>query len=258
MDVTGLKNRFRFRLGATSYIRPGSYQDNVAFLGALVDDVELLFFESSGPHALPQRSEVERLAELKREHGLSYTLHLPLDLHPGSLDEPARAASMEPCRRLVAATNPLEPLAWILHVPEPEAGARHREPLGRSIAELEAQGVARDRLCLENLDYPLAKVMAMVDDHAASLCLDIGHLLAHGFPGADALDAGLERGRVVHLHGLRGGKDHQEIGLLEAGLLRRIVEALDRPGKDDTVLTLEVFGYETWLRSMQTLGDLLP
>jgi sugar phosphate isomerase/epimerase len=256
MSHTTLKNAFPFRLGTTSFILPAGYGENVAFLAPLVDDVELLFFESSGPHFLPEEGEVEELARLKREHGLSYTLHLPLDLHPGSGDEALRRASLEAGCRLARATAELEPLAWILHVPAPEACLP--EALERSIRELESAGVARPRLCLENLDFPWRVAASLALRHGLSWCLDVGHLLRYGFGLDDLPEAELAHCRVVHLHGLQGEHDHREISLLAPDLVGRILDLVEKGCSRDRVVTLEVFGREPLFRSLAALEAYRP
>jgi adenosylcobalamin phosphodiesterase len=256
-----LKNRFPFRLGTTSYILPAGYAENVAFLGPLVDDVELLFFESDGVYPLPEPMEIRTLRQLKAEHDLSYTLHLPLDLRPGVGDESLRRRSMDPCRRLVAETTELGPLFWILHVPASDLGQRaewHFEVMERSIQELEAEGLNRKNLCLETLDYPFEQTAEMAEKHDTSLCIDIGHLLLHNFSVEECLANCMNRCRVVHLHGLREKQDHQEISLLGPDLIQKVINTLVGLAGSETVLTLEVFGHEPFLNSMETMRGYLP
>jgi sugar phosphate isomerase/epimerase len=260
MNIQPLKNCFPFRLGTTSYILPKGYAENVAFLGPLVDDVELLFFESEGVHSLPEAAELGRLVELKAEHDLSYTLHLPLDLHPGTENGAVRRSSMEPCRRIVAATSALEPLAWILHVPAPVPGQKaewHFESMEHSIGELEKEGLERKNLCLETLDYPFEQVLEIAKKHDVSLCIDVGHLLLHSLSVDDCLNSCLERCQVVHLHGIREKKDHQELSLLDPDIMQKVISTLAGTGRSERVLTLEVFGQEAFLSSMATMRKYL-
>ena len=257
MNIQPLKNNFPFRLGTTSFILPANYADNVAFLAPLVDDVELLFFESEA-QSLPKKQEVEKLHQLKKEHGISYTLHLPLDLHPGSRDESLRRKSMDVCRRLVASTFRLDPLAWILHIPlsgdNPEG---NRASMERSIGELENEGLDRNQLCLETLDYPFEQVLEMAEKHDVSMCIDIGHLLLHGFTVENCLEACLKRTRVVHVHGLRKRKDHQEISLIDPDLRQKIITALMKWGTRERVATLENFALETFRPSLKSMREYL-
>lgn len=51
--LQSMKGIFPFRLGTTSYILPDGLVTNVEFLGPLVDDVELVLFESEEVSNLP-------------------------------------------------------------------------------------------------------------------------------------------------------------------------------------------------------------
>ena len=50
---TPMKGIFPFRLGTTSYLLPDDLLTNAEFLGPLVDDAELVLFESEGVLNLP-------------------------------------------------------------------------------------------------------------------------------------------------------------------------------------------------------------
>ena len=58
-------------------------------------------------------------------HGLSYTVHLPLDTALGSADEADRTASVGKCRRVIERMARLEPFGYILHL---EGDHRGRAP----------------------------------------------------------------------------------------------------------------------------------
>ena len=76
-----------FRIGATSYIIPDDILPNARYLAALgeVQDIELVLFEvDDGPNNLPSPETVAELAALAGAHGLTFTVHLPLDLRLGA------------------------------------------------------------------------------------------------------------------------------------------------------------------------------
>ncbi|MGC8827612.1 MAG: cobamide remodeling phosphodiesterase CbiR, partial [Anaerolineae bacterium] len=75
---------FPLRLGTTSYIFPAGLVDNVQRLAGMVDDIELILFETETMSNIPTPRILEDLrAEAKRSR-LSYTVHFPLDLPPGA------------------------------------------------------------------------------------------------------------------------------------------------------------------------------
>ena len=79
---------YPFRLATTSFIYPDDYVPNVRLLGAFVDEIELLVFESD---ALPSEHTVRELASLSREQAVGYNVHLPLDVSIGHGDSHRRA-----------------------------------------------------------------------------------------------------------------------------------------------------------------------
>jgi sugar phosphate isomerase/epimerase len=107
---------YPFRLGTTSYILPDDILPNVRFLAGKVQDVELVLFEvDEGPNNLPSPEVVAELAALAARHGLTYTVHLPLDLRLGAGGAESHA-SMVKARRVIECTRPLDPWANVLHV----------------------------------------------------------------------------------------------------------------------------------------------
>ena len=73
-----------FRIGTTSYIIPADILPNVEYLAPLVDDVQLVLFETDEHGSnLPDATLRQRLADLAAQYGITYTVHLPLDLRLG-------------------------------------------------------------------------------------------------------------------------------------------------------------------------------
>ncbi len=92
---------FPFRFGTTSYIVPDEIIPNVEFLKERVDDIELVLFESDEFSNLPSEDDIRRLANTADEHGLSYSVHLPLDAYLGHSDRSERLRSVEKCRKII-------------------------------------------------------------------------------------------------------------------------------------------------------------
>ena len=73
-----------FRVGTTSYIIPADILPNVQYLAPRVDDVQLVLFETDEYGSnLPDAALRGQLVELGARHGMTYTVHLPLDLRLG-------------------------------------------------------------------------------------------------------------------------------------------------------------------------------
>lgn len=254
-----------FRLGTTSYIVPDNLIPNVAYLADKIDDVELVLFESHEISNLPEPEEIVTLATLANDHDLTYTVHLPLDADLGSEEESIRQRSVEKCQKVIHLTQPLDPFAYVLHLHGHRPG---REPadnvmswkaaLNESIQQLLCDGPGPGIFCVETLGYPYDLVWDLVQCHDLSVCLDIGHILLSGYDLVAYLDTYLSRCRVVHLHGIREGTDHCDIGFLANHILEFVMSRLRITATEkQRVLTLEIFNRDDFERSLDILRGLI-
>ncbi len=254
-----LAGRFPFRLGTSSYIVPADLVTNVRYLARALDDVELVLFESDEISNLPDAEAIEELGRIARRHDLTYTVHLPLDTWLGAEGE-ERRRSVHKCLRVIERTAPLHPHGYILHLHGDRRGAEPSEELPRwldgcqrSVRELLDHGVPPDRICVETLDYPFELVEPLIGELGLSVCLDVGHLLLYGRCVESHLERLIERCRVVHLHGIRDGKDHRDIRTVPKELLSLLLNTLSQEDAGSRVLTLEVFSEDHLLRSLDVL-----
>jgi sugar phosphate isomerase/epimerase len=196
-----------------------------------------LFF----PHAYEEKS-INKLKQLKKELGLSYTVHLPLwSVEPSTPLEPVRYGSADAIMDIIDAVEALEPEVYVLHatgalaaefyrmsIPETAKSLVLKQFQGNAISSikmiLEETGLPSRKLAIETIEFPFDLTLEMADLLNLSICLDTGHVLA-GFSGSlsmeDALSACLPRLAEVHLHDspdfmktgeLGYGKDHQPLG----------------------------------------------
>ena len=246
-----------FRLGTTSYILPDEILPNVRHLAPRVDDVELVLFEvEDGISNLLTPEEVSELASLAVQHGLSYTVHLPLDLRLGSGGS-ERHRSLEKAKAVIGLTWVLDPWAYVLHLDGKDVvdyGA-WVEQAARAL-ELAAEWAGGpERLAVENLEgYPLDFIDPVLARVPVSRCLDIGHLWVDGHDPVPFLERHLGRARVVHMHGT-GSRDHQSLAHVDRAEVGRVLAALEAGGYEG-VLTLEVFGQEDFESSMVVLREM--
>ena len=255
----------RFRIGATSFVYPASWLENVERLADRVEDVELLFFEPSGPGGLPDEVELARLAAIRRSAGLTYSIHTPLAASLASEDEERRAAGVRDVLRVVSATRAVEPSAYVIHVyygdgehgPRPHDPEAFRQRGARSIEALLEAGVPSRQLCVEYLDYDLDLLAPVLEHYDLSVALDVGHLMRDGRDVASIVARYLPRTRLIQWHGTEpGGRDHKSLEhvprVAAEAFVRSLLEA-DYRG----VLTLEVFSPRDFDRSLALLGSLL-
>ncbi len=160
-------------------------------------------------------------ADLQQELGFLCTVHLPfLWVDPASLNEPIRRATLTCLQQAVEHTRPLKVHTYVLHLwgfTTMQIAAQLQHPVqrgailsalmdqaGHTLGEL-CQLVDAHDLCVENLEDSLLDLaLPLVEQHGASLCLDVGHLAWHGGDELDFLARHIDRIREVHLHDVAG------------------------------------------------------
>ncbi len=240
-----------YRLGTTSYILPDDILPNVRFLADRVDDIELVLFEiGDGGLILPPPAVIEQLALLGAKHGLSYTVHLPLDLRMVGKANRLHH-SLEKARKVIERTAPLIPWAYVLHLDGKES-YDYEAWVEQAVRSLELVGSwAGDPglLAVENLEkYPLDFIDPVLARVPVSRCVDVGHLWLEGHDPLAYLDKALPRTRVVHLHGI-GTRDHQSLAHQAPEQVEAVLNWL-RESSYAGVLTLEVFGQDDFESSL--------
>jgi sugar phosphate isomerase/epimerase len=251
--------RPRPRIGTTSFVFPAGWLDNVRRLAGRVEDVEILLFERPGPSG-PSPAEIEEIAAVGREHGMTFSVHAPLDLALASEDPVARAAGVEAVRRTAALTAPLAPHALVLHLddaPGPASAAQVLAWQARAASSLRALvhgGLPPRALCVENLGAELGPAGPVVEDLGLSVALDVGHLARDGVPFDAILARQLGRTRVIHWHGKApGGRDHRSLRHYPPAAAVRLLRELERAGWAG-VITVEVFREDDLEESLRLLA----
>lgn len=243
-----LKGKFPFRLGTTSYIVPGDVLLNVNLLCALVDDIEIVLFESDEIAPLPDCKIMRLLQETAMANGLSYTVHLPLDIWLGDSNISERRSSVEKCLRAVKRTSLLNPIAFVLHCNRCNRGgisgedpSNWRKNIKQSIYQLIDEGVEPAKLCIETLEYPFNLIEDIIQENKLSICIDIGHIIFNNLSIKNYLEDYFDKSRIIHLHGVLAGKDHCDISKLGMEILLPIISKAKSEKTFPRVITLEVF-----------------
>lgn len=207
------------------------------------------------PHTFDSAA-IERLAALKLELGLTYTVHLPLwSVEPSSPLASVREGSVRALVNGIQATLPLEPETYVLHATGSLAAEFYQMDLpalaktfvlrqfqGHARTSLETilakTGIASRRLAIETVEFPFDLTLELAEELDLSICLDVGHVLV-GFSGPielfDALEQCLPRLSEIHLHDgpwqgperqIGYGKDHQPLGAGDLDV-RRLLDRLE-------------------------------
>jgi sugar phosphate isomerase/epimerase len=286
--------RARLRIGTTSFVHPAGWAENVRRLAGRVDDIEFLVFERPGP-AGPSPADIAEIAEVGRAHGLTFSVHAPLDLALANVDAGRRESSVEAVLRTIELTAPLAPHAVILHVeekpgaapppgtrpetarpstgsgradfrvtaPSPTSPARADEELAAwraraesSLRALLGRGVPPALLAVETLDAEFGHVAPVVEALGLSVALDVGHLARDGVAFDALLEEHLARTRVIQWHGTEpGGRDHRSLRHYPRADALRLLRRLDAAGWEGAI-TLEVFRAGDLDDSLEVLAEL--
>ncbi len=252
---TGVSGLYPFRLGTTSFILPADILPNVQILAGIVDDVELLVFESDAISPLPSTAVVAALLSIQQQQPLSYTVHMPVDvnlLHP---DPGFRRAETNKWIRVAERMRPLQPKRFVLHLPTLPEEEKARKAILQELEHLCSGGVTPQQICVENTQDDLLRWEPVIREMGLSICLDIGHLLLHGYDPLTVLDRFGSITRILHVHGVAEGKDHRDLEALDRSLLIELL-AFACKADPDTVFTIEVFGMKPLVRSMAVLEGL--
>jgi len=261
------------RIGTTSYIIPADIIPNLLFLKDIVEDVELVLFESDEFSNLPSKTDVREMGRIAEDAGLSFTVHLPLDALPGAAREKDRNQSAEKWLRVMDRMEPLLPFGWVVHLNDPpetplnSPAGRPTTPqsswdnwlgqCGKTIDALISR-TKPENLCIETLSYDFGRVFPLVVEKDCSVCIDIGHLLMTRRDVPACLDAWLDQTRIIHLHGVReDGRDHVNLSHFDRELLYRIVAAVKTRSTVNRVLTLEIFSRGDLETSLSVLKETL-
>ncbi len=253
---------FPFAIGTTSYIIPADILPNLHYLAGKVQDVELVLFEvDDGPNNLPTPAQVAEMQTLARKHGLSYTVHLPLDLRLAD-DGSLRHISLVKARRVIECTRALNPWAYVLHLdgkavrtnPAPAAYQHWLEQAEISLRQVGDWAGGLEKLAVENLEgYPLDFYEPVLARLPVSRCVDIGHLWLEGHDPLPYVRRALPRTRVIHIHGI-AERDHRSLAFAPPDRLRAVLREL-LEAHYTGVLTLEIFSEEDFLTSLSALQE---
>jgi sugar phosphate isomerase/epimerase len=245
-----LKGRFPFSFGVTSYLYPADIASNIERLRGLADEMELILFESGEATNIPSPADIGRFRGLA--DGMRFNVHLPLDIDVVSPDPVFRAASLDMVARLVELTTPLDPTSWTLHVLREGPVEGWRDRVYESLRRI---GQPRGRFCVETLQWDLREIDDILRELDFSVCIDAGHLLLYRYDVAEFFRFFAGRISMVHLHGVKDGRDHLPLSALD-GRERALVAGALRAAGYARSACLEVFDLQSYTDSVPVLREM--
>jgi len=212
------------KISAPSFVIPADRVSNVRYLKNMVDEVELLFFDSRHEFDMPEESEIAALAKL----GMAYSAHLPTDTDLNT---------SEGWRVIDAYLDMLKPLNLKRAVIHPVESSFFLKELAK-----------RPDIIIENTDFH----GTFFDDAVSMgfrLCFDNAHAGedAYGFHKKYAPHIA-----EYHLQGETGGRHHKSLEHIEANLLESILTHAKRNG---ATVCLEMFNEDDFLVSYEIIKE---
>ncbi len=255
------EKNMKCRIGTTSHIIPGEIISNLKFLKDIVENVEVVLFESDAFSNLPAKTDVLEMGIIAREAELTFTVHLPQNNFAGAANEGVRKKAVEKWLRIIDLMEDLSPFGWVVHLNDPTGSDpswdRWQNQWSKTFEQLFAR-IEPDLLCIRTLNGGFDKIWSIVEAKSSSICLDIGHLQAIGQEIGACPDAWLDRSRIIHLHGVRDdGRENLDLGYLKTSLLDDLFDVLKANGDLSRILTLEVFSRKDLEKSMYVLNEVI-
>ncbi len=259
MSHKSIRTLFPFKVGCTSYVYPDDILPNVRKMRDIVDDIEIILFESEALSNLPDKDIIKRLARFPKQYGITYTIHFPVDVKAGSGDLNERSRYVEQVLKIIKLTEPLKPFAYLMHLEGIRASASEQEitewqkncdEVCHKIASVPE--IDHRNICIENLDYPVEWHAALVRKYGFSMCMDVGHLWRYGRAWEDTLNRYLHQVRVIHLHGVYEERDHISLKYSKLDDIKIFYNILiDKKYKN--LVTLELFDEKDTFESIEIM-----
>lgn len=250
------KKAYPFKLAATSFIYPDHIVPNVRMLSPYLDEIELLFFESTYPGSLPKPPEIHELSRISEESGISYNVHLPLDIDLTAKTPADRQQAVDTIKYCIDLAGPLAPTTWTLHLPYEDESDEFNHWLDRtrdSISRLCPAYIEGSLVSVETLSYPLEWIHPLIAAFDLSICLDIGHMDIHDLDWMRFYDNYAEKIPIIHLYGFKKAHEHLGLDQMPADTRRSVADLL---GRFSGTLCLEVFSYAHLDVSLKILSQL--
>ncbi|KMQ49640.1 xylose isomerase [Chitinispirillum alkaliphilum] len=262
MSADMTKMKYPFHLGTTSYIIPDNILPNVREISPLVDDIELVLFESPEISNIPSSEEIKELADLGARNDCGYTVHLPIDKKAGAAEDSERIGFCDAAKKIIERTLPLSPRAWILHL-EGIKSSDSETQVGdwvqrcdRTVTSLMELIGKPSKIAIENLGYPWHWHRGLAIKHGASLCCDVGHLWAYFANDWQVqLEEMLPHTSVIHLHGFNGEKDHVSLACGNQDHIELFFDKIKKANYRG-VVTLEIFNQTDFSESVDMVAKI--
>jgi sugar phosphate isomerase/epimerase len=253
------KRLFPFKICTTSFIYPDMYAPNVTMLGPYLDEIELLFFDSTYDGSLPDPAQIDELSGLFKKFELTCNVHLPLDISLGDSNTQKRVLAVETVKHIIRLTAPLTPSTYTVHFTYEEKN-RSKTDIGlwqkrimKSFEEILKENITPEKFSVENLvQYPFEWVDDIIIGTGIHTCMDIGHFLERGEDFETAFYKYASTTDILHIYGVKDHKDHLSLDCLSKKSIHSLINIL----KDFSgIVSVEVFSFDKLRTSLEVIEE---
>lgn len=254
------KKHFPFKICTTSFIYPDMYAPNIKMLGPYIDEIELLFFDSTYKGSLPSEGQIHEIASLLTEFDLTCNVHLPLDISLGDSNRLKRLHAIETVRHIIKLSAPLNPSTYTVHFTYEEKSRCASDVKSWQVRILESfdkilqEKIPPEKFSVENLvEYPFEWVDPLIDRNGFHTCIDIGHFLERGEDFESAFDKYVSTTDILHIYGVKGQLDHLCLDCLSTDSVNSLINILKG---FFGIVSVEVFSFENLSKSLAFMEQL--
>jgi hypothetical protein len=160
--------------------------------------------------------------------------------------------------RVMELVYPLCPSSLTLHLPyidgsfEEDNIKSWQNRVHSNLEKILSAAVAKDKIAIETLDYSFKLVDDIIVDLDLKICLDLGHLMVHGYDIKKIFNKYADRTSIIHLHGVENDHDHKTLERLPKKLLEPVLWILKN---FSGVVSLEIFSFENLNSSLKFLEN---
>ncbi|MEJ2101851.1 MAG: cobamide remodeling phosphodiesterase CbiR [Desulfobacterales bacterium] len=220
-----------------------------------------MLFESLPPDVLPGSAVIAELSDLAEKYDLTYNVHLPTDI---SITDPLpskQKQAVDTILSIIDLTSPLSPSGYVLHIAynRDSFDAKmvkkwHNQALS-NLKKILAAAIQPDSIWVETLDYPYELLTDIIHELNLNMCLDLGHLMLHGYDIKSAYSACASKTAMIHLHGFRDNRDHLDLSTLSDDHIEPVFWILRQFTQ---TVSLEVFSFDQLQASLAFLEKHWP
>jgi len=255
------KRRFPFKIGCTSYVIPDTIIPNVTFMADIVDDIELLFFESSNNAPYLTNAEIRELGSIAAINDITYSVHCPIDIAVGASDVHGLDNFLYQIEQITEQSKKLPVSGYIVHLDglqnnftEEELSSWYRKVNYICNKIITNCAVDTKLFCIENLTCDPFVNIKIIDKYNFSACIDCGHLWHQKHDWQKYCSTLFSNTKVFHLHGVTNNKDHCSLINHDHIQLESFIKTYL---KDFTnIVTIELFGKEITFESLAIVREL--